>query len=84
MVERFIADFARLIAAQPELIEVDRHDVNKEFSEITVYAGAQDVGKIIGKDGNMINAIKTVVSGCKAKDHISYRILVKPLHERKG
>lgn len=82
MVERFVADFAKLIATEPDLIEVERRDIDDEFSEIIVYAGAQDVGKIIGKDGNMINSIKTVVSGCKAKDGVSYRILVKPLDER--
>ncbi|MDR2152513.1 MAG: KH domain-containing protein [Helicobacteraceae bacterium] len=82
MVEHFIADFARLIAAEPDQIEVTREDVDRDFSEIVIYANQQDVGKIIGKDGNMINSIKTVVSGCKAKDGISYRILVKPIDER--
>ncbi|MDR0664817.1 MAG: KH domain-containing protein [Helicobacteraceae bacterium] len=82
MVENFIADFARLIAAEPNQIEVTREDVDHDFSEIVIYASQQDVGKIIGKDGNMINSIKTVVSGCKAKDGVSYRILVKPIDER--
>ncbi|MDR0747858.1 MAG: KH domain-containing protein [Helicobacteraceae bacterium] len=82
MIENFVADFARLISTEPECIEVTREDIDEKFSEITVYAHQQDVGKIIGKDGNMINAIKTVVSGCKAKDQISYRILVKPIDER--
>ena len=30
----------------------------------------------IGKNGNMINALKTIANGCKAKDGISYKIQV--------
>lgn len=82
MVEQFVADFAMLISNNPDKIEVDRVDVDDEFSEIILYAEGADVGKIIGKDGNMINSIKTVVSGCKAKDGRSYRILVKSLDEK--
>ncbi|MDR3347270.1 MAG: KH domain-containing protein [Helicobacteraceae bacterium] len=82
MIEEFVAEFARLISAEPDLIDVERVDIDANFSEIVIYAHQQDVGKIIGKDGNMINSLKRVVSGCKAKDQISYRISVKPLDER--
>lgn len=82
MIEDFVASFAKLIATEPSLIDVRKNDVDPNFSEIIIYAHQQDVGKIIGKDGNMINSIKTVVSGCKAKNKVSYRILVKPLDER--
>ena len=76
MVADFIARFAKLIVSHPEdvRVEVDSHE---EFSEITLYANQADVGKLIGKDGKMIGAIKTVISGCKAKDGISYRINVE-------
>lgn len=82
MVEKFVADFAKLISNNPEMIEVERIDKDDNFSEILLYAEGADVGKIIGKDGNMINSIKTVVSGCKAKDGRSYRIFVKSLDEK--
>ena len=36
-----------------------------------------DTGKLIGKDGKMINSLKTLISGCKAKDGKSYRVTVK-------
>jgi len=32
----------------------------------------------------MINALKTVISGCKAKDGISYRVNVRTIEEPKG
>ena len=77
MVENFVAEYARLIASYPEDISVESEQ-GDELVEITLYANQEDVGKLIGKDGRMIGAIKTVISGCKAKDGLSYRINVKP------
>lgn len=81
MVQDFISQFAGMIATYPEKIRVERNDVNEGFTEIVIYADRGDAGKIIGKEGNMINALKTVISGCKAKDGISYRVLVRPLED---
>jgi len=77
MVAEFVASYAKMIVANPDdiSIEVDQKD---DFAEITVYANQADVGKLIGKEGKMIGAIKTVISGCKAKDGLSYRINVEP------
>ncbi|WP_281950324.1 KH domain-containing protein [Nitrosophilus kaiyonis] len=76
MIENFVLKFAKLIATKPEDIEVERKDINKEYSEITIYANKADAGKLIGKEGKMIGAIKTLISGCKAKDGISYKVNV--------
>ncbi len=78
MVADFVAGFARLIAAYPEDIRVETHE-GDEATEIVLFANQSDVGKLIGKEGKMIGAIKTVISGCKAKDGKSYRINVEPL-----
>ena len=51
--------------------------MDEGFDEITIYAHSEDVGKLIGKEGKMINAIKTVISGCKAKGGNNYRVNVK-------
>ena len=76
MITDFIAQYAQLIAAYPEDIRIDLHEGN-EVSEIILYANQADIGKLIGKEGKMIGAIKTVISGCKAKDGKSYRINVE-------
>jgi uncharacterized protein len=77
VVKDFVADYARLIAAYPDDVSVEAFE-GDEITEITLYANQADVGKLIGKEGKMIGAIKTVISGCKAKDGISYRINVEP------
>jgi len=78
MIADFVAGFAKLIATHPEDIRVEVED-SDEISEITLYANQSDIGKLIGKSGKMIGAIKTVISGCKAKDGVSYRINVEPV-----
>lgn len=78
MISDFVAHFARLIASYPEDIKVEVKE-GDEMSEIVLYANQADIGKLIGKEGKMIGAIKTVISGCKAKDGMSYRINVEAI-----
>ena len=76
MIADFVAQFAKLIASNPEDISVNVKE-GDEVTEIILYANQNDIGKLIGKSGKMIGAIKTVISGCKAKDGVSYRINVE-------
>ncbi len=77
MVKAFLETYATLLVNRPELISVEIESQDEGFDEITIYASSEDVGKLIGKEGRMINAIKTVISGCKAKGGNSYRVNVK-------
>lgn len=76
MVEEFVAEYAKLIVNYPEEIEVVQSQVGN-VKEIIIYTHKDDVGKLIGKEGKMIGSIKTMISGCKAKDSLSYRINVE-------
>ncbi len=78
MVEDFVREFAKLLANYPEEIEVEVKEIDRHYTEITVYAHRSDAGKIIGKEGKMVGAIKTLISGCKAKDGVSYKLNVQP------
>ncbi len=78
MVIDFVRDFSRLIAAYPDDIHVEAIE-GESMTEIILHANQADVGKLIGKEGKMIGAIKTVISGCKAKDGKSYRINVESI-----
>jgi predicted RNA-binding protein YlqC (UPF0109 family) len=84
MIENFVRDFAKLIVSHPEAISVERKSLGEHFDEIVIYAHKEDAGKLIGKEGRMINALKTVISGCKAKDGISYRVNVRTTEESQG
>lgn len=76
MIADFVAQFAKLVASHPEDVRVEVQE-GDEITEIVLYTNQADIGKLIGKEGKMIGAIKTVISGCKAKDGISYRINVE-------
>ncbi len=76
MITKFIENYAKLIVSKPEEISVFTNVVDETFSEITIKASSDDIGKLIGKNGNMINALKTMANGCKAKDGKSYKIQV--------
>jgi hypothetical protein len=77
MADKFILEFAKLIADKPDDVSVHREDIDEGFSEITLLADKNDTGKLIGKDGKMISSLKSIISGCKAKDSRSYRVTIK-------
>lgn len=77
MVEEFVKEYVKLIAEYPDKIKVEKIDLEDGLAEILIYADKVDTGKLIGKDGKMINAIKTVIVGYKAKDPTSYKVTVK-------
>lgn len=82
MVEDFILEYARLIATYPDKISITKNNSNGEFIELIVFMDEQDSKKMIGKNGKMINAIKTLISGFKIKDQNSYKITVKSLEDK--
>ncbi len=77
MIVDFITQYTKMIVSNPEDISVELKELSENFSEITINANNADIGKLIGKNGNMINAIKTMANGCKAKDGISYKLQVQ-------
>jgi len=78
MVEEFVEHYAKMIASFPDDIQVQSRIVD-DTNELVILSNKADVGKLIGKEGKMIGAIKTVISGCKAKDNTSYRINVESI-----
>jgi len=82
MADKFILEFAKLVADRPEEVSVTRNDIDDGFSEIIVRANKSDTGKLIGKDGKMISSIKSIISGCKAKEGRAYRVTIKSNDEQ--
>ncbi|MDX3958848.1 KH domain-containing protein [Aliarcobacter skirrowii] len=76
MITNFIENYAKLIVSIPEDVEISQERVDENFILITLGVNSLDIGKLIGKNGNMINALKTIANGCKAKDGVSYKIQV--------
>ena len=79
MVTNFLLSYTKLLVNNPEDISIEIEEVDESFDEIIIFANSEDIGKLIGKNGRMINSIKTVISGCKAKGGKNYRVNVKPV-----
>lgn len=79
MVEDFLKQYANLIADYPNKISIEKKYLDDSFVELVIFADQVDVGKLIGKNGKMISAIKTVISAYKSKDNISYKVTVKAI-----
>jgi predicted RNA-binding protein YlqC (UPF0109 family) len=77
MVKDFLLSYAKLLVNNPEDISIEISQIDESMDEITIFANSEDIGKLIGKEGRMINSIKTVISGCKAKGGKNYRVNVK-------
>ncbi len=79
MVENFLKAYVSKIVTFPNKVSVQpriSHEENICFLDIFVCI--DDMGRVIGKDGRMIAALKTFVSGCKAKNGMTYKITVYP------
>ncbi len=78
MVDKFIKAYAKKISLYPEYIEV-KESINEveNICNVVIYADDSDMGRLIGKNGKMISSIKALVSGCKAKNGISYKVVVE-------
>ena len=76
MVTDFVCTYAKMLVRYPDDVEVTQKQLDENFYEIVIVANDKDVGKLIGKNGNMINAIKTILNGCKAKDGNAYKMQV--------
>lgn len=73
----FILSCAKLIATKPEAIRLEIESVDEKTNEVTIFADECDLGRLIGKDGKMAGSIRTLVSGCQAKDDKRYTVNVK-------
>lgn len=79
MVEKFLEELVKKLVANPAVVQVSKQKLDEQFYELVIHAAQGDAGRLIGKDGKMINAIKTLIAGFKAKNGESYRISVQPL-----
>ncbi|PAF41173.1 KH domain-containing protein [Helicobacter sp. 11S03491-1] len=78
MIEQFLQDYVKKIVQQPEKVSVSMETSQEDgYRNIIIYTSPIDIGRIIGKDGKMISALKTFVSGAKAKDGFTYKIVVQ-------
>ena len=50
---------------------------NGDEAEIVVIAAKKDIGKIIGKQGKIAKAIRTLVKAASAKSSVRYSVVIE-------
>lgn len=58
--EEFVAYIIKNLVSNPEAVQVSSNDQAEEI-KIEIRVANEDVGKVIGRRGNTINALRTIV-----------------------
>ncbi len=77
----FVKEYVKLIVHNPDVVEVYEKDIDDFNKEIEIYLDYADIGKAIGKQGNMLKALSTFLSASKAKERPNYKLAVKNIDE---
>lgn len=75
-VQNFLEVYVKKIVKYPDSVCVDVSQGKRSDYLFLIQVAEEDVGKVIGKDGKMVSALKNVISACKAKDNVSYELVV--------
>ena len=63
-------------AEKPDEVEYDVQDNGKEISVVVTLADS-DMGKVIGRQGKLAKALRTIVRSASAKENKKYNIEIK-------
>jgi len=81
--KKFVEKYIKLIASKPERVAVKETKIEDDIFLIDIYTDNDDMGRVIGKNGNMLKSINAVLSFSKAKGLPSYRIYAKNIDDLK-
>lgn len=70
---RLVEFVANNMVSEPDQIQVDEIPGTEE-NVIELRLADQDIGKIIGKNGSVIRAIRTLIGACSVKDQKNYQL----------
>ncbi len=66
--KQVLIDIAKALVSKPEeVVVVERQDGNTLHLELSV--APEDMGKVIGKQGRIAKAIRSVMKACAAKEN---------------
>ena len=67
--DKLVKLLAQSLVDYPELVEVTQA-VDKDVTKITLKVAPDDMGKVIGKQGRIAKAIRTVVKAAAIKENV--------------
>jgi hypothetical protein len=67
--KEFVEFIVKQLVDKPEKVKVDETIPNQNTIEIKVEVEKNDIGKVVGKKGKNINALRTLLTAVAAKEH---------------
>ncbi|OGU55141.1 MAG: RNA-binding protein [Ignavibacteria bacterium RBG_13_36_8] len=66
--KEFIEFIAKHLVDNPDSVSIEETTPDEKTIELTLKVGAEDVGKVIGKQGKTAQAMRTLLTAIAAKD----------------
>lgn len=66
--KEFVEFIAKHLVDNPDSVSIDEANPNEKTIELTLKVGADDVGKVIGKQGKTAQAMRTLLTAIAAKE----------------
>ena len=78
--KEFIEFIARQLVDHPDKVIVEESTPDKNTTVLTLKVDKTDIGKVIGKHGNNVNAMRALLSALGGKEHhrVSLEIIAPP------
>jgi len=67
--KEFVEFIVKQLVDKPEKVKIEESMPNQNTIEIKVEVEKNDIGKVVGKKGKNINALRTLVTAVAAKEH---------------
>jgi len=67
--KEFIEFIAKQLVDNPDKVSVDETTPDEHTIELNLKVDKSDLGKVIGKHGNTVNAMRTLLTAVGAKGH---------------
>lgn len=66
--KEFIEFIVKQLVDKPEKVMIEEESTDQKTIEIKVEVDKQDIGKVVGKKGKNVNALRTLLTAVAAKD----------------
>lgn len=66
--KEFIEFIVKQLVDKPEKVMIEEESTDQKTIEIKVEVDKEDIGKVVGKKGKNVNALRTLLTAVAAKD----------------
>ena len=74
--KEFIELIAKRLVDNPDKVSVEEITPDEHTIELTLKVDKSDIGKVIGKHGNTVNAMRSLLAAVGGKEHLSITLKI--------